>query len=65
MRKMYLQSVMWKEGGYYVSQCFNVDISSFGKTKRWILGNFSKASELYLEDNKTPKITLGIIDKLT
>lgn len=24
--------VVWKEGEYYVSQCFNVNVSSFGDT---------------------------------
>lgn len=57
MRKMYLQSVVWKEGKYYVSQCLNVDIASFGKTKKQALENLSEALELYFEDDKTPRIS--------
>ena len=34
MRKIDLKSVVWKEGKYYVSQCLEVDVSSFGKTKK-------------------------------
>ena len=34
-----LQSIVWKEGKYYVAQCLNIDISSFGKTKKEALKN--------------------------
>jgi hypothetical protein len=34
MRKIILQNVVWKEGKYYVAQCLNVEVSSFGKTKK-------------------------------
>lgn len=57
MRKMYLQSVVWKEGRYYVSQCLNVNVSSFGKTKKEVLDNLSEALEFYFEDDKTPRIS--------
>lgn len=47
MKKFNLQNVVWKEGKYYVSQCLNVDISSFGKTKNESLKNLSEALDLY------------------
>ena len=47
-----LQSVVWKEGKYYVAQCLNVDVSSFGKTKKEALANLNEALELYFEDQK-------------
>lgn len=50
MQKKYLQNVVWKEGKYYVAQCLNVDISSFGKTKKDALNNLEEALELYFED---------------
>ncbi len=25
-------NIVWKEGKYFVGQCLNVDVSSFGKT---------------------------------
>lgn len=57
MNKKQLQSVVWKEGKYYVAQCLNVDVSSFGKTKKEALKNLDEALELYFEDIKKPKIT--------
>ncbi len=58
MRKTYLQNVIWKEGKYYVAQCLNVDISSFGKTKKEALDNLEEALELYFEDKDASKITI-------
>lgn len=56
MKKFNLQNIVWREGKYYVSQCLNVDISSFGKTKKESLKNLSEALDLYFEDIKIPKI---------
>ncbi len=56
MRKMDLKNVIWKEGKYYVSQCLNIDISSFGKTKQEALDNLDEALKLYFEDIKISKI---------
>lgn len=56
MRKLNLQNVIWKEGKYYIAQCLNVDISSFGKTKMEAIKNLKEALELYFEDVKIPKI---------
>lgn len=50
MQKVDLQGVIWKEGKYYVAQCLNVDVSSFGKTKKEAIKNLDEAVELYLED---------------
>ncbi len=57
MRIMHLQSAVWKEGKFYVAQCLNVDVSSFGKTKKEALKNLQEALELYFEDKKPGKIT--------
>ncbi len=56
MRKIDLQSVVWKEGDYYISQCLDVDISSFGKTKKEALAMLQDALELYFEDVPIPTI---------
>jgi len=60
MRKMAktinLKNVVWKEGKYYVAQCLNVDVSSFGKTKKEALANLDEALRLYFEDAKNPRI---------
>ena len=57
MTKLNLKHAVWKEGQYYVAQCLNVDVSSFGKTQKEALNNLNEALELYFEDIKTPKIT--------
>lgn len=55
MRKIALKSVVWKEGNHYVSQCLDVDVSSFGKTKKEALAMLQDALELYFEDVPIPK----------
>jgi len=57
MRKIDLKNVVWKEEKYYIAQCLNVDVSSFGKTKKEALEALDEALELYFEDIKTPKVT--------
>lgn len=49
-QKFQFANVVWKEGKYYVAQCLNVDISSFGKTRPDALRNLEEALELYFED---------------
>lgn len=50
--------VVWKEGKYYVSQCINVNVSSFGETIDEAINNLKEAVELYFkgEDLELPKI---------
>lgn len=55
MRKIDLKSVVWKEGKHYVSQCLEVDVSSFGKTKKEALAMLEEALSLYFEDIPLPK----------
>lgn len=55
MRKIDLKSVVWKEGKYYISQCLEVDVSSFGKTKKEALAMLQDALQLYFEDIPVPK----------
>ena len=55
MRKINLKSVVWKEGKYYISQCLEVDVSSFGKTKKEAFDMFKDALELYFEDVPVPE----------
>ena len=45
-----LQSIVYKEGNQYVSQCLNVDVASFGDTKKQAIENLKEALELYFED---------------
>ena len=50
MKALNLQSVVYQEGKYYVAQCLNVDVSSFGSTESEALTNLKEALELYFED---------------
>ena len=56
MNKIELENAVWKEDKYYVAQCLNVEVSSFGKTKKEALKNLEEALELYFEDVKVPEI---------
>jgi len=56
--------IVWKEDKYYVSQCINVNVSSFGSTSQEAIFNLREAVELYLEneDNLIPaiqQVTIG------
>lgn len=53
-------NIIWKEGKYFVAQCLNVDVSSFGKTYEEALKNLQEAVELYLED--APKGSISKIE---
>lgn len=51
------QSVMYQEGAYYVAQCLNVDVSSFGVNPEEALANLHEALELYFEDAPNSVVT--------
>ncbi len=69
MRKIDLKSVVWKEGNYYISQCLDVEVSSFGKTKKEALAMLQDALELYFEDvplpTKTERVRNPVIASVT
>lgn len=48
-----LKNIVWKEGKYFVAQCLNVDVSSFGSTKKEASMNLQEALELYFEGAKS------------
>ena len=48
-----IKYVIYKEGKCYVSQCLNVDISSFGSTIDEASANLKEALQLYFEDDKS------------
>jgi predicted RNase H-like HicB family nuclease len=50
-----LKYIVYKEGKYYVSQCLNVDVSSFGKTFQEAKDNLQEALLLYFEDKSVVK----------
>ena len=62
MRKIDLKTVVYKEGDYYISQCLDVDVSSFGKTKKEALTMLQDALELYFQDMPLPKKSQRVKD---
>ncbi len=56
--------VVYKEGKFYVSQCLNVDISSFGNSISEAIENLKEALELYFEDNDASRNVLNIEETL-
>ena len=47
-----LKYIVQKEGKYYVAQCLNVDVSSFGSTVQEAIDNLNEALNLYFEDKE-------------
>jgi len=45
-----IKYIIYKEGNYYVSQCLNVDIASFGDTIQEAIDNLNEALELYFDE---------------
>ena len=41
---------VYQEAPYYVAQCLNVDVSSFGDSSAEAVANLEEALELYFED---------------
>lgn len=50
-QQMSLETVIYKEGDYYVAQCLDVDVSSFGSSENEAAANLKEALELYFEDS--------------
>lgn len=55
--------IVWKEGKYYVSQCLNFEVSSFGESTQEAIENLKEAAELYLEGEKIDQIP--VIESIT
>ncbi len=43
---------VYKEPPYYVAQCLNVEVSSFGDSAEEAIRNLQEAVELYFEDSQ-------------
>lgn len=41
--------VIYREDEFFVAQCLNVDVSSFGSTREEAVANLKEAVELYFE----------------
>ncbi len=46
-----MKYVVYQEGEFYVSQCLNVDVASFGETLDSAIQNLREAVELYFENH--------------
>jgi predicted RNase H-like HicB family nuclease len=46
-----LKYIIYREGDYYVSQCLNFEVASFGTSIDEALSNLKEAVELYLEND--------------
>jgi predicted RNase H-like HicB family nuclease len=55
-----LKYIVYREGKFYVSQCLNVDISSFGNSITEAIENLKEALELYFEDKDAMQHILNI-----
>jgi predicted RNase H-like HicB family nuclease len=58
MRRPFAATV-WREGGWYVAQCLEVDIASQGETEEEALANLKEALELHFEPpqaTRPPKV---------
>jgi len=60
-----IKYIVYKEGDYYVSQCLNVDISSFGTSVEDAVRNLKEAVELYFEENDTIENFIEINETMT
>ena len=49
---------VYREDEFFVAQCLNVDVSSFGHTRDEALANLREAVELYFEDAPATDFTL-------
>lgn len=47
-----IKYVVYKEGNYYISQCLNVDVSSFGESTDEAITALKEAVTLYFEDEE-------------
>ncbi|MDE1975313.1 MAG: type II toxin-antitoxin system HicB family antitoxin [Patescibacteria group bacterium] len=63
MKKLSIKNLVWKEGKYYVARALNMEVSSFGKTRREALKNLIEALSLYVEGE--PKIEYHKISRPT
>lgn len=58
MGKLSFKNILWREGKHYVAQCLNIDVSSFGLSKKEALTNLQEALELYMDGARPEKITM-------
>ena len=58
--KKNIKYIVYKEGKYFVSQCLNVEVSSFGESIDEAVFNLKEALELYYENETTEESYIPI-----
>ena len=61
---MTLKYIIYREDKYYVAQCLNVDVSTFGESITEAQNSLKEALELYFEDEKGKKEYIQIDEVL-
>jgi len=61
---MTLKYIIYREDKYYVAQCLNVDVSTFGESIQEAQKNLKEALELYFEDKQGRKEYIQIDEVL-
>jgi predicted RNase H-like HicB family nuclease len=59
-----LKYVVYREEEYFVSQCLNVDIASFGTSIEDAVENLKDAVSLYLADEDTEQLYHSVEDAI-
>ena len=59
MKAIQLDNAIWKEGDYFVAQCLNVDVSSFGDTEENALKNLLELLSCILKTIKYPSVFIN------
>jgi len=59
-----IKYIVFREGKHYVSQCLNVEVSSFGETIVEATTNLKEALDLYFEDIPARKNYIEINESL-
>ncbi len=59
-----LKYVVYREGKYFVSQCLNVEVSSFGESIDEAVTNLKDAVDLYLKDDSAISLFHDVGDAL-
>jgi len=50
MKKYQLTTLIWEEGGVYVSKCMEIEVASCGDTPKEALDNLREAIDLWLKN---------------
>ncbi|MBI5843748.1 MAG: type II toxin-antitoxin system HicB family antitoxin [Deltaproteobacteria bacterium] len=64
MSQRNIRYVVYRDGDYFVSQCLNVEVSSFGDTREEAVENLREALELYFEEDGAANLFRPVEDAL-